>query len=135
MVPLATAMTQTGAADLIGDKLVALVGGAGPRVLLAGLFFITACITQLIANAAAALMMFPIALAVAAEIGVNPQPLLMGVLVGAHAAFMTPVATPPNLMIYGPGGYQFGDYWKLGLLCVIWFGVVVIIVAPLVWKF
>jgi di/tricarboxylate transporter len=48
---------------------------------------------------------------------------------------MIPVATPPNLMIYGPGGYQFGDYWKLGLLCVVWFGVVVILVAPLVWKF
>jgi di/tricarboxylate transporter len=135
MVPLATAMTQTGAADLIGDKLVALVGDAGPRVLLAGLFFITACLTQLIANASAALIMFPIALATAAEVGVNPQPLLMGVLVGAHAAFMTPVATPPNLMIYGPGGYHFGDYWKLGLLCVIWFGVVVIVVAPLVWHF
>ena len=52
---------------------------------------------------------------------------------GAHA-FMTPVATPPNLMIYGPGGYQFGDFWKLGLLCVLWFGVVVIVMAPLVRK-
>ena len=72
--------------------------------------------------------MFPIALATAAEVGVNPQPSLMGVVVGAHAAFMTPVATPPNLMIYGPGGYQFGDYWKLGLLCVLWFGVVVVLV-------
>jgi di/tricarboxylate transporter len=135
MVPLATAMTQSGAADLIGDKLVALIGDAGPRALLAGLFFLTACITQLIANASAALIMFPIALATAAELHLNPQPLLMGVLVGAHAAFMTPVATPPNLMIYGPGGYQFGDYWKLGLLCVVWFGVVVIVGAPLVWKF
>jgi di/tricarboxylate transporter len=48
---------------------------------------------------------------------------------------MNPVATPPNLMIYGPGGYQFGDYWKLGLLSVVWFGVVVTLVAPLVWKF
>jgi len=135
MVPLATAMTQSGAADLIGDKLVTLVGGANPRVLLAGLFFITACLTQLIANASAALIMFPIALATAAELHINPQPLLMGVVVGAHAAFMTPVATPPNLMIYGPGGYQFGDFWKLGILCVVWFGVVVVLVAPLVWKF
>ena len=115
--------------------MVALIGDAGPRALLAGLFFLTACITQLIANASAALIMFPIALATAAELHVNPQPLLMGVVVGAHAAFMTPVATPPNLMIYGPGGYQFGDYWKLGLLCVVWFGVVVIVGAPLVWKF
>ncbi|MCO5129059.1 MAG: SLC13 family permease [Xanthobacteraceae bacterium] len=135
MVPLATAMTQSGAADLIGDQMVVLLGDAGPVALLAGLFFITACITQLIANASAALIVFPIALAVAAEVGVNPQPLLMGVLVGAHAAFMTPVATPPNLMIYGPGGYKFGDYWKLGLLCVIWFGVVVVVGAPLVWRF
>jgi len=66
-------MTQTGAADLIGDKLVALVS-ANPRVLLAGLFFITACLTQLIANASAALIMFPIALATAAELHINPQP-------------------------------------------------------------
>ncbi|HOW48417.1 MAG TPA: SLC13 family permease, partial [Rubrivivax sp.] len=135
MVPLATAMTKTGAADLIGDQLISLVGQAGPVAVLAGLFFLTACLTQLIANASAALIMFPIALATAAELGVNPQPMLMGVLVGAHAAFMTPVSTPPNLMIYGPGGYKFGDYWKLGLLCVIWFGVVAVVGAPLVWKF
>ena len=55
--------------------------------------------------------------------------------VGSYATIMISVATPPNLMIYGPGGYQFGDYWKLRLLCVLWFGVVIILVAPMVWKF
>src|SRR4029077_8441246 len=121
MIPLSTAMDKTGAANLMAATLVHLVGNAGPYALLAGLFVLTAILGQLISNTATALIMIPIAVAAATEIGVSPRPVLMSVAVAAAAAFLTPVATPVNLMVMGPGGYRFGDYWKLGLPLLLWF--------------
>ena len=116
MIPLSTAMTATGAADLVADTLVGVVRSAGPYALLAGLFLITAVIGQLISNMATALIVIPIAVARPRwTSGVSPQPVLMCVTVAAAASFLTPVATPVNMMVMGPGGYRFGDYWKLGL--------------------
>lgn len=135
MMPLSTAMSQTGAASLLADALVGLVGDAGPYALLAGFFVLTAVLGQLISNTATALIVIPIAVAAATEIGVSPQPVLMCVAVAAAAAFLTPVATPTNLMVMGPGGYQFGDYWKLGLPMMIWFFVVATFLVPLFWSF
>ena len=79
--------------------------------------------------------MVPIALSAANELGVSRQPLLMMVYLAAAAAFLTPVATPVNLMVMGPGGYRFGDYWKLGGVLMLWFLVVGIVVIPLAWSF
>ena len=135
MIPLSTAMTQTGAADLIADKLLTVVGDAGPYALLAGLFVLTAILGQLISNTATALIVVPIAVAAAIDIGISPEPVLMSITVAAGASFLTPVATPPNLMVMGPGGYRFGDYWKLGLPCTLWFFVVAVFLVPLYWKF
>jgi di/tricarboxylate transporter len=135
MIPMATAMTNTGAATLIGDQVVLLVGDAGPRAALAGLFLVTAAITQFIANTSAALIMIPVAVATASELGVSALPLLIGVAMGASASFLTPVGTPVNLMVHGPGGYQFGDYWKLGLIVMLWSLVVAVFIAPLYWRF
>ena len=135
MIPLSTAMTQTGAADLIAEKLLAVVGDAGPYALLAGLFVLTAVLGQLISNTATALIVVPIAVAAAIDIGISPEPVLMSITVAAGASFLTPVATPPNLMVMGPGGYRFGDYWKLGLPCTLWFFVVAVFLVPLYWKF
>ena len=135
MIPMATAMTNTGAATLIGDQVVLLVGDAGPRAALAGLFLVTAAITQFIANTSAALIMIPVAVATASELGVSALPLLIGVAMGASASFLTPVGTPVNLMVHGPGGYQFGDYWKLGLIVMLWSLLVAVFIAPLYWKF
>ena len=81
------------------------------------------------------LVVIPIAVSAAAESNVSERPLLMGVCAAASAAFLTPVATPVNLMVMGPGGYRFGDYWKLGGLLLAWFFVVVMVVVPLVWQF
>ena len=135
MIPLATAMTQTGAAERIAEVLVSVVGNLGPLGILAGLFIVTGSITQLISNTAAALVMLPIAVAVGGEVGVSPMPLIIAVTMGAHAALLTPVATPVNLMVMGPGGYKFSEYWKFGLPILIWWLVVAVVVVPLYWRF
>jgi di/tricarboxylate transporter len=99
------------------------------------LFVLTAILGQIISNTATALIIIPIAIAAAKEIGVSPRPVLMSVSVAAAAAFLTPVATPVNLMVMGPGGYRFGDYWKLGLPLLIWFFVVATFLVPMFWRF
>jgi di/tricarboxylate transporter len=135
MIPLSTAMVQSGAADLIAGWLVDIVGGAGPTALLAGLFVITAVFGQLISNTATALIMIPIAIAAATGLGVSVQPVLMSLTVAAAAAFLTPVATPVNLMVMAPGGYRFGDYWKLGLPLLLVFFVAAVFLVPVFWPF
>ena len=135
MTPLSTAMAQTGAAQLLADGLVGLVGNAIPYALLAGLFVLTAILGQLISNTATALIIIPIAVAAATDLGISPLPVLMSVTVAAAASFLTPVATPVNLMVMGPGGYKFGDYWKLGLPMMIWFFVVATFLVPVFWGF
>ena len=111
------------------------VGDAGPYALLAGLFLLSAILGQLISNTATALIMIPIAMAAASEIGVSARPVLMSVAVASAAAFLTPVATPVNLMVMGPGGYRFGDYWKLGLPLLLLFFVVATFLVPVFWRF
>ena len=133
MTPLSTAMTQTGAATLLADGLIRVVGGAGPYALLAGLFLLTAILGQLISNMATALIMIPIAVAAARELGISPLAVLMSVNVAAAAAFLTPVATPVNLMVMAPAGYQFGDYWKLGSICLLWVFLVAVFLVPVFW--
>ena len=134
MIPLSTAMSETGAAKLLADELVRLVGDAGPYALLGGLFVLTAVLGQLISNTATALIIIPIAVSAAGDIGLSPRPVLMSVTVAAAASFLTPVATPVNLMVMGPAGYRFGDYWKLGLPLMLWFFVVATFYVPLVWR-
>ena len=135
MMPLSTAMVETGAAKLMAMHLVSLVGDAGPVAMLAGLFVLTAIMGQLISNTATALIVIPIGVAAAATMGISPRPVLMSTAVAAAAAFLTPIATATNLMVMAPGGYVFGDYWKLGLPLLIWFFVVAVFVVPLIWHF
>jgi di/tricarboxylate transporter len=135
MISLSTAMTQTGAAADLADDLVRIVGDSGGYALLLGLFVLTAVLGQLISNMATALIVIPIALSAATEIGVSPQPVLMCVTVAAAAALLTPVATPANLMVMGPGGYRFGDYWKLGLPLLVLYGLVAVLLVPVFWSF
>jgi di/tricarboxylate transporter len=135
MIPPATAMTKTGAAALIGDYVVSALGGAGPHAVLAGVFLVSATISQFISNTSAALVMMPIGLATASELGVSALPMMLGVAMGASASFLTPFANGVSLMVYGPGGYRFGDFWKLGLVVMAWAFVVTVVVIPLYWKF
>jgi len=133
MIALSTAMVETGAAEELADGLVDVVGDAGPYALLLGLFLLTATLGQLISNMATALIVIPVALSAAAEMDVAVKPVLMAVTVSAAAAFLTPVATPANLMVMGPGGYRFSDYWKLGLPLLALFGIVAVLLVPLIW--
>jgi di/tricarboxylate transporter len=135
MMPLSTAITETGAAKLLADWLIAGLGGFGPRALLAGLFVLTAVLGQVISNTATALIIIPISVVAALEMGISPQPVLMSVAVAAAAAFLTPVATPTNLMVMEPGDYRFGDYWKFGLPFMLWFFVVAVGLVPVIWPF
>lgn len=134
MIPLSTAMTHTGAANQLADDLISIVGGAGPQALLLGLFLLTAMLGQLISNMATALIVIPIALSAAGDMHVSAKPVLMAVTVSAAAPFLTPVATPGNLIVMGPGGYRFGDYWKLGLPLVVLFGVGAVLLVPVFWS-
>jgi di/tricarboxylate transporter len=135
MIPLSTAMVSSGAASTLAEGLVDIVGDSGPHALLLGLVLLTFALGQLISNMATALIVIPIAVSAAAELDVSPKPLLMGVCVASAAAFLTPVATPANLMVMGPGGYRFGDYWRLGLPLLALFGVVAVLLVPVFWSF
>jgi di/tricarboxylate transporter len=135
MIPMSTAITKSGAGATVAEILVGAVGGAGPLALLAALFVLTVVFGQLISNTATALVVIPIAVSAAAQLGVSARPVLMSVCVAAAAAFLTPVATPANMMVMGPGGYQFGDYWRLGLALVLLFFAVSLGLVPLVWRF
>ena len=135
MIPLSVAMEATGAAGKIAGALVEVVGGSSPYLLLLGVFLLTAVFGQLMSNTATALIVIPIATSAASELGVSARPVLMCVAVAAVAAFLTPVATPVNLMVMAPGGYRFGDYWKLGLPLLLLFLVVAVFLVPVFWRF
>ena len=135
MIPVSVAIQQSGAADDLARVLVDLVHGAGPHVLLVGLFVVTALFGQAISNMATALIVVPIAVSAAADLGVSAKPVLMSVVVASAAAFLTPIATPANMMILRPGGYRFGDYWRLGLVMLALFFAVAVGLVPLLWGF
>lgn len=134
MIPLSTAMTASGAAEQLADRLVDVVGDSGPYALLIGIFVLTAVLGQLISNTATALIVIPIAVSAATTLDVSVRPVLMSLAVASTAALLTPVATPANMMILGAGGYRFGDYAKLGLPLLAWFFVVSVGIVPLVWR-
>jgi di/tricarboxylate transporter len=133
MIPLSTAMQQTGAAEQLAHVLVDVAGNGSPYLLLLGLSLLTATLGQLISNTATALIVIPIAVSAAADTGISVKPLLMAVTVAAAASFLTPVATPVNLMVMGPGGYRFGDYWRLGLPLLLLFVAVATFLVPVFW--
>jgi branched-subunit amino acid ABC-type transport system permease component len=122
-------------AERIATALVDVFGDASPYLLLLGVALLTMAFGQLISNVATAIIVIPIALSAASELGVSARPVLMCVTVAAAAAFLTPVATPANLMIMEPGGYRFGDYWKLGLPLLVLFLVVAVFLVPVFWRF
>jgi di/tricarboxylate transporter len=135
MMPLSLAMERTGAAQLLADGLVTAAGPLGPTALLAGLFVLTATLGQIMSNTATTLIVIPVALAAAVGMGVSPRPVMMSLCVAGAASFMTPVATSTNLMVMGPGGYKFGDYWRLGTPLMALYFVVAVFLVPLIWRF
>lgn len=135
MIPLSIAITETGAAELLAGVIIGAVGGGSPYLLLLGIFLITAVLGQLISNTATALIVIPIALSIAGDMGISPLTVLMSVNVAAAAALLTPVATPANMMVMSPGGYRFDDYWKLGGVVMLLYLLVAVFVVPFWWPF
>jgi len=135
MFPLSTALFQTGAAQLIADGLVAVTGDGSPRALLAAVFALSVLMGVVISNIATCLILIPIAALSAEAFGVSAMPVLMTLSTATSASFLTPVSTPVNTMVMGPAGYEFGDYWRLGLPLTLWYFVVAVGLTPLIWPF
>lgn len=135
MMPMSTAIQISGAGDMAAALLVQAVGDAGPIALLTALFVLTALFGQLISNTATALIVIPVAVSAASQLQISPRPVLMSVCVATAAAFLTPMATPANMMVMGPGSYLFGDYWKLGAPLMGVFFVVAVFLVPLIWRY
>ena len=136
MLSVATAMDKTGAGKLIADTVVGMMGSnPNPYVLTAVLFLISNILTQFMSNTASAALLAPIGISIAQSIGVDPKPVLMALGIAASCAFATPMATPPNTLVLGPGGFSFNDYVKVGVpMCLIsWIACVIII--PIFWPF
>jgi len=135
MIPVGGALESTGAARLLAEGLASLAGELPPRLLLGLLLVLTMTLSDVMNNAATAVVMSPIAIGVAAALGVDADPMLMAVAVGASAAFLTPIGHQNNLLVMGPGGYRFGDYWRMGLpLEVVLTGLAVWLI-PVMWPF
>ncbi|WP_246055457.1 SLC13 family permease [Glutamicibacter uratoxydans] len=135
MIPLSTAIQTSGAAEVIAAGLMKYLGGSSPRIMLLGIVIVVMLLGQFISNLATVLIVAPIAVAVAQSTGVSPMPMMMAITVAGAASFLTPVATAGNLMIQEPGGYSFGDYWKLGLPNLLLFGLVAVVLVPIIWPF
>lgn len=135
MLPFATALDKTGGIDLAVSGLISLVGDSGPHIMLVSLFLLCATIGLFISNTATAVLMAPIAIAAAQQMGVSPYPFAMIIAVAASAAFMTPVSSPVNTMILAPGGYKFGDFLKVGVPFTILVMIVSVLVIPLLFPF
>ena len=134
-LPLGLAMEQTGAAELIARQVVSTVGALGPLGLLAGLFIITSAATQAMPSVAAVVLVAPIALNTSQDLGISAYPLLMAVAIAASSGFHSPVSHPENVLVLGPGGYRYTDYFKVGLPLTLVVFVLAMIVVPIFFPF
>ena len=136
MLPLASAMDKSGAGKLIAEFVVGLMGASpSPIVIVIAMFILSCGLTQFMSNTAAAALLAPIGISIAQSIGASPYPVIMAIGIAASCAFTTPVATPPNTLVLGPGQFRFMDYVKVGLPLVFISLAVCAIIIPLVWPF
>ena len=136
MIPLASAMNTSGAGKLIAEYTVAALGGnPSPYVITAVLFILAVVLTQFMSNTASKALLCPVGIALAAQVGASPRAVLMAILIASSCAFASPVGTPPNTLVLGPGKYSFMDFVKCGTGLVVICLVVSIVVIPVVWPF
>jgi di/tricarboxylate transporter len=135
MIPLGDALLDTGAARLIGGSIVTISGQVGPLVILAVVLTMTMAITPVLNNPATVVIMAPIAISIAERMAVAPDAFLMAVAIGASCDFLTPFGHHNNTIIMGPGGYRFGDFWRVGLGLDAVVIAVSLQVIPRVWPF
>ena len=135
MMPMSMALEKTGASEYISNTLVSGLGVYGPIALMAGIYFTTSLMTMFISNTATAVLLAPIAMNSAIQLGVNPTPFLFAVTVGASMCFASPFSTPPNALVMPAGQYTFMDYIKVGLPLQIIMGIVMVLLLPLLFPF
>ncbi len=135
MLPLGTALESTGAAAFSAELVVKNIGNFGPLAVLGAFFVFTALLTEVISNAAATVLVVPIAIEVAQQLAVSPQTIVMAVVLAASTSFMTPIGHQCNVLIFGPGGYKFSDYARVGFGLNILMLIVAVTILPLLWPF
>jgi di/tricarboxylate transporter len=135
MMPFSIALQRTGGVEMAADGLISLVGESAPWVAIASLFFITAVLGLFISNTATAVLMAPIAIAMAYDLGLSPYPFAMSVILAASSAFMTPVSSPVNTLVVAPGNYKFGDFVKIGVPFTIIVMIIAVFLIPLILPF
>lgn len=135
MMPMSTALEKTGVSAMVSSSLVSTLGGLGPYALLAGIYFTTSLLTMFISNTATAVLMAPIAMVAAQQMGVSPYAFLMAVTLGASMCFASPFSTPPNALVMKAGHYTFMDYVRVGLPLQVIIGVAMTFVLPAIWPF
>ena len=135
MLPMSIALEKTGVSTAIADSMVGWLGGSGPRLMLAGIYAATSIMTIFISNTVTAVLMAPIALQCAMQIGISPVPFMFAVTVAASMCFASPFSTPPNALVMSAGQYTFMDYIKVGLPMQILMGIVMVLVLPLLFPF
>lgn len=136
MIPVATAMNISGAGKLVAEATVKMLGGdPSPYMVTAVLFGLAVVLTQFMSNTASKALLCPVGIALSAQMGASPKAVLMAILIASSCAFASPVGTPPNTLVLGPGGYKFMDYLKAGTGLVAVCLIVSIIVIPIVWPF
>lgn len=132
---ISKALETTGAAGFLAQYLIRGAEGMGPIALLAAIYLLTTIATEVITNNAAAALIFPIAVATATQAGLDPKPFAIAIAIAASASFATPIGYQTNLMVYGPGGYRFRDFIRVGIPLNLLFMVITILVVPMVWNF
>ena len=136
MLSVATAMEKTGAGKMIADVVVGAMGADPNPYMVAAILFLIACVlTNFMSNTASAALLAPIGISIAQAIGADPRPVLMALGIAASCAFCTPMATPPNTLVLGPGGFSFNDYAKIGLPLSVLSLVACVVIIPMVWPF
>ncbi len=133
MLPLGTAMQETGAATYLADQVMELLGDAGPWPVIMGLYILTAMATMIIPTAALVVLMSPIVLSAMADMGLAPETAMMAVAMAASASFTSPISHPANILVMGPGGYRFVDYLKVGVPLTIVVFITVMVLLPILW--
>lgn len=133
MLPLGTALEQTGASSYLAGQLLSALGDAGPWTVVMSLYVVTALGTMMVPSAALVVLMSPIVLSTMADMGFHPEPAMMAIAVAAGASFLSPISHPANILVMGPGGYRFADYLRVGLPLLIIAFIAASILLPIVW--
>jgi di/tricarboxylate transporter len=135
VIPLGIAMEKTGLAAIIGQGVATFGAPLGPLFVLAGIYLATSILTEIMSNNSTAILMAPIAIATAEALAVSPMPFLMCVAYAGSASFMTPVGYQTNTMVYGPGGYRYGDFFRFGGPLQLVFMIIAVLLIPIFWPF